>query len=484
MRRRLLWTLGGITLLSIATLGLILLTHFYFLFPSGSHLLFKWQHRWVDHMEMHTDAWAYQAGDSIHVFVSNGRGEEVDVSLFDLMGRDTLYKGRHPALFQEVRDSVAIYGTDWEASFSIPLPSHISTGWYILQLSREAFSASTTLMVIPPKKPTKPIAWCLSTNTWNAYNHWGGFSIYTPNHTPTVSFHRPQLLADPFIQNTYANHQLFYQAANKDVYLATLLDSLNLDFDVYPMEALHEGWPQLSDYQTIMISTHSEYWSREMLNHLNSYLDSGASFVNLAGNVAAYRTFLDTQTQQMSVYRKVPELWEEQDTTSIRPFGTQARFLGFHTYAPYQVIVDTSWVWKGTNLSAGDIFGEKSETYDYTYMYASVWENILGLRNKGKMGAASGLEIDKVYEGTASNWITLASGLNPYVEGHGEVYPEKLPKSWTAGHGADLGYYIHPGGGLVFSVGSMAFTGAIPHDPPIQKIIENVLRKTLEVGEN
>ncbi|MEO1588714.1 MAG: hypothetical protein AAFS00_15600, partial [Bacteroidota bacterium] len=70
------------------------------------------------------------------------------------------------------------------------------------------------------------------------------------------------------------------------------------------------------------------------------------------------------------------------------------------------------------------------------------------------------------------------------VEGHGEVYPEKLPKSWTAGHGADLGYYIHPGGGLVFSVGSMAFTGAIPHDPPIQKIIENVLRKTLEVGEN
>ncbi|MEL6134131.1 MAG: N,N-dimethylformamidase beta subunit family domain-containing protein [Bacteroidota bacterium] len=480
MRTRLFWGIGSLLLVGLVITGMFLSINFYFLSPTHSHLLFKWQHRWINHLEMHTDSWAYQAGEEIQVFVSNGRGEEVEVILFDIHHRDTLYRGKHPAGFQAVEDSVAIHGTTWEKSFVVPVPAHIPTGWYVLQLSREDLITSTTLMVVPEEVPQHRVAWFLSTNTWNAYNHWGGFSIYTPNPTSLISFRRPQLLADPYIPNTYANHQLYYQGANKDIFLAQLMDSLEIGVDVYPMEALHEGWPQLVHYTSLMISTHSEYWTREMLDNLNQYLDSGASLLNLAGNVAAYRTFLEIEHGQMRVYRKVSELWEEQDTMSIRPFGTQARFLGFHTYAPYQVLTDTSWVWEGTGLKKGALFGEESETYDYTYMYASIWENIWGLRNKGKMGAAAGLEIDKIYKDTPPHWVNLASGLNPYVEGHGEVYPEHLPQPWTAGQGADMGYYKHEGGGLVFSVGSMSFTGAIPHDKSIRKIVENVLRKTLE----
>ncbi len=36
-------------------------------------------------------------------------------------------------------------------------------------------------------------------------------------------------------------------------------------------------------------------------------------------------------------------------------------------------------------------------------------------------------------------------------------------------------YYRHPGGGIVFSVGSLTFTGNLADDPTVQRIVANVL---------
>jgi hypothetical protein len=36
-------------------------------------------------------------------------------------------------------------------------------------------------------------------------------------------------------------------------------------------------------------------------------------------------------------------------------------------------------------------------------------------------------------------------------------------------------YYQHPGGGFVFSVGSLCFTGALADDTVLQRIVSNAL---------
>jgi len=47
------------------------------------------------------------------------------------------------------------------------------------------------------------------------------------------------------------------------------------------------------------------------------------------------------------------------------------------------------------------------------------------------------------------------------------------------GQGPNLGYYLHPGGGIVFSVGSMAFTGALPYDPVLRQVVLNAIQRGL-----
>ena len=45
------------------------------------------------------------------------------------------------------------------------------------------------------------------------------------------------------------------------------------------------------------------------------------------------------------------------------------------------------------------------------------------------------------------------------------------------GPGADMVYYDHPGGGFVFSVGSLTFGGSLVVDSTIQQLMQNVLTK-------
>ena len=41
-------------------------------------------------------------------------------------------------------------------------------------------------------------------------------------------------------------------------------------------------------------------------------------------------------------------------------------------------------------------------------------------------------------------------------------------------------YYRHLGGGIVFSVGSLNFTGALADDPIVQRIVANVLEECID----
>jgi hypothetical protein len=45
----------------------------------------------------------------------------------------------------------------------------------------------------------------------------------------------------------------------------------------------------------------------------------------------------------------------------------------------------------------------------------------------------------------------------------------------NSGPAAEMVTYNHPGGGLVFSAGSMTIQGAIPVDAALQNIVSNVL---------
>ena len=113
------------------------------------------------------------------------------------------------------------------------------------------------------------------------------------------------------------------------------------------------------------------------------------------------------------------------------------------TGAPYRVKDASHWIYAGTGLKNGDLFGEKS----------------LHMRCPG---GASGHETDKVTPWTPKGTVHLAKGLNP------------------DNGGADMVYYEKPGGGQVFSAGSIAWTASIFVDDKVSKITRNVIERFLK----
>ncbi|MEM8898382.1 MAG: N,N-dimethylformamidase beta subunit family domain-containing protein [Bacteroidota bacterium] len=434
------------------------------------------------HLEMYTDQWTYEAGDTIQVFGSSFPAGEGNLRLQHVLTRES---GTIEASFslstQKVGDSTSIKGCQWDSSYGLKLPDSLQTGWFILSLSTELTKTHTSIF-IKPKLRKKEVAMFLSTNTWNAYNHWGGYSLYTKNKSHTVSANRPQPLSDPFLSNALTHHQWHYQSAEKDTYVAEFLQQEEIPFDAYSMDELESADSTLFQYPVWVLSTHSEYWSENMLVRLNHFLDKGGSLICLSGNTAAYISHLNTLGRSLTVYKTDDQLWFGADTTGLKPFGTRTHMGSFQQYAPYEVAVDSSWVLEGTGLGKGDTFGMKSMTYDYFYSYAFPIQLIKGLLRKGKLGAASGMEVDFVDpKRKIPNWITVALGRNPNAEGMGEVHPDELHiGSWDGKGGAAMGYYMTESGGLVFNASSLAFTGAIPIDTTIQQILRNVFDRALE----
>jgi hypothetical protein len=110
------------------------------------------------------------------------------------------------------------------------------------------------------------------------------------------------------------------------------------------------------------------------------------------------------------------------------------------TAAPYRTIDSSHWVFAGTGLEDGSIFGEKS-----------LHERI--------PGGASGHETDKISPSSPKNVKLLAQGMNPDKGG------------------ADMVIHEPGGGGAVFSVGSITWPASILVDDAVSKITSNVLRK-------
>lgn len=111
---------------------------------------------------------------------------------------------------------------------------------------------------------------------------------------------------------------------------------------------------------------------------------------------------------------------------------------GIMTAAPYKVVDASHWIFAGTGLRNGDLFGE-----------VTLHERI--------SGGASGHETDKRSPSSPAGTQLLAKGLNP-DDG-----------------GAEVTVHQTRSGGGVFSVGSITWVSALLADENVTKITRNVL---------
>ncbi|VTS08468.1 carboxypeptidase-like regulatory domain-containing protein [Tuwongella immobilis] len=335
-------------------------------------------------------------------------------------------------------------------------------------------------LVVAPKSPTAKIAVLASTNTWNAYNPFGGRSNYIlascmpqepivnsqqdlpryrsadygewksgPSFDP-LSFDRPEpynhipesVHSTDLIEGRQACH-----LAEAEWRLLAWLEREDFAYDFYSDAQLHDGTLDLSQYRVLVISTHPEYWSVPMFRKLRSWVfEQGGRLMYLGGNGLNCAVEFVDDGRAMVCLNSWPADRESRmhavEASEASVLGVVYTDAGAMTAAPYQVLEPGHWVFAGTGLEAGDLFGE----------------HILAQRYSG---GASGHETDKTTPHTPPGVTILARGLNP------------------DNGGAEMVCFETPSGGQVFSVGSITYPTGLLIDAITTQMTRNVLQRFL-----
>jgi hypothetical protein len=372
-------------------------------------------------------------------------------------------------------------GVGWRNTGNVVAPPE--SGLYYFFAEGESGGFFSFPWVVAPAEPTCSLAVVASTNTWNAYNNFGGRSNYInastlPEH-PTVvahvdlprytggagaehsfpdaayaplSFERPEPLnqvgrweqpSDP-IRGRQPCH-----LAAAEWRLYSWLEGERFRYDLYSEAHLHDGSLDLDRYRALVIHTHPEYWSRAMYTRVKEWVfDRGGRLVYLGGNgLDCEVEFPDASTLHFRTENEVPGgPFENRMHRSFAPtaalLGVMYTEAGAMVAAPYRVVDESHWAFGGTGLQRGDIFGA-----------ASLHERV--------PGGASGHETDKRTPSSPPGTRLLAKGMN------------------VDDGGAEMVHFETSGGGQVFSVGSITWTASILVDDGVSRITRNVLDRLL-----
>jgi N,N-dimethylformamidase len=351
--------------------------------------------------------------------------------------------------------------------------------------------------IVAPAKPSAPIAVLASTNTWLAYNNFGGRSNYINAHQlpdePVVNARQdlirytmagsfnvwgfqddeylPLSFERPEPGNVVREHEevtdpiegrLPCGMAPAEWRLLGWLEREGFAYDYYSEWQLHNGDLDLDAYQILILSVHPEYWSRQMYQRVKDWVhDRGGRLIYLGGNgLNCEVEFLDEERMRFKTHLAPstggglgmpdpnnPERYLE--SRMHRTLESEASLLGvvctetgIMTAAPYRVVDADHWIFAGTGLHNGDLFGEKS-----------LQERV--------HGGASGHETDKMSPHSPPGTVLLAKGTN-IDEG-----------------GAEIVYYETASRGAVFSVGSITYVPCLLVDDAISRITSNVIIRFL-----
>ena len=356
------------------------------------------------------------------------------------------------------------FGCGWDTSFQLLVPPEWRSGIYAARCTDPHGSDSYVVFIVKPVwEQRADIAVLANTNTWNAYNSWGGRCKYTPSgHAPVLSFERPNPLTTP-IDDGNVNH-----TTRAELWVLNWLENEGYDFDVYSDYDFHLGMDDFARYKVLILTTHPEYWTFGMLDHVEEYLAAGGNLLYLGGNGVFEQCEYVRDGDALRFEGGDPSLGR--DRWYFRNLGRPEReilgvaflnnnYLTVSAPAPYKVEMSAHPFFAGTGLSDGDLIGQIGHNGA-----ASGWE-----MDWSEPAIAGAGEVVSAWEGSdrggrPATLQVLARGTNQPVDG-----------ALTA----HMTYYTHDGGGFVFSAGSLCFGGSLALDAKLAAIVKNALNHGL-----
>ncbi len=384
-------------------------------------------------------------------------------------------------------DECSSHGCGWPASFKFKIPADWKSGYYSVSLSAEdrggqfvqrgrRTAASECFFVVRAAEPgkTSKILLQLCTNTYNAYNNWGGHCLYAFNARNKLQGHRVSFDRPPASQYDRWE-QAFVAWAESNGY--ALEYAVNSDLEFRPQ--------LLQAYKLVLSVGHDEYWSAPMRDNLEAFIAKGGNVCFFSGNTCCWQVRSEDNGRALTCWKQ----WYNNDpvfqTDDLRTLSTLwghhlvqrpenqltgVGFLwgGYHRShgqfmdgpAAFTVHRPDHWIFAGTELKRDDQFGGK--------------DTIVGYECDGcEMRLESGLPVPTGNDGTPKEFVILGSCPARWHPDDAFWY-DRFPHDRTGA--AVMSLYTK--GGTVFTCGSTDWShGLRGNDPSVMRITKNLLER-------
>ena len=419
---------------------------------------------------------------------------------------------------------------EWDLGFTYEVPTDLRSGIYAARLAAEdgRHNEEIPFYVRPADgAPTAPILFLAPTNTYLAYanerlHHDPGnqrmagllsdAEIRTWPWQEVVDAH-PELGASCYDRHPDGSGVCFSSRLRPivtmrsdfvlplsgcarhfaaDLYLIEWLERLGFPYGVATDEDLHlEGQSLLAPYRVVLTGSHPEYWTAPMLDGLEAYLAAGGKLMYLGGNGFYWVTAIDPNRPHLIEVRRGnagTRCWDSAPGESDLSLTGEPGGLWRHRGRSPQRLTGVGFAAEGWGGAPGYRRLQDSFRPEVAFIFEGIDEDEtigdFGL----VMGGAAGDEIDR-YDlalGTPPETLRLATTEGQHTD-HYQLVIEDVTQM-TPGYGgtehpdvrADLTYLELPNGGAVFSVGSINWSGSLPHngfDNNVARITANVLRR-------
>lgn len=457
------------------------------------------------------------AGPAFDGRAVNGPKRAVKGTAWDGTIQDWRMRPDHYAAIHFHRDDLTDAG--WEPSLRLPLPPDLRSGIYALKLTGRGPAHHVAFFVTPPPgRATAPVAFLASTVTYQVYATYrrrmepGPFELAMGT-LPMVDLQDLRLIAHPELgSSTYDLHpdgtgvhfvsqrrpQFNLRPTGRywnfciDVGLVDWFERNGVAYDVITDHDLHDHGPALlAPYRCVVTGCHPEYHSERMLAALEGFTLGGGRLMYLGGNGFYWRVSFDTEQPWVIEVRRAEDgtrAWVEEpgeyyhQTTG--EYGGLWRRLG----RPPNRLVGVGFIAQGFDRSSHYRLTAAAADPRVAFAMDGVAGPIIGDHGAWGDGAA-GLELDcaDLGLGTPPHALVLAGSeahTASFLTVNEEIGSNRrgIDGALSARVRADILFFETPGGGAVFSTGSIAYIGALWHptlgyDNPVSRLTLNVVRR-------
>jgi sugar lactone lactonase YvrE len=415
-------------------------------------------------IEGYADHVSAKAGQPVQVMASGDTPRSATWRLYRIgwyggAGMRDVFHGDSFALAPQpscpVAQDTGLVRCSWKPSFSFQIAPEWVSGLYLVQLIRDDHFGSYIPLVITDDRPSD-LLFQASVNTYEAYNEWGGASLY---HDATgklpwgraveASFDRP------YAEGAGSGDVLRYER-----YMAQFLEQHGYDVSYTTnLDVAHGGAASLKKHGAFLSVGHDEYWSKAERDALEQARDAGLHELYFGANTGFWQVRFADDPGDGNARRMIG--WKElaaHDPVQGAEVTTQFRsaqlgrpensLLGvmYDTWSflqfPLVVAQADHFLFRGTGLNAGD-----SIPWLVGYEEDRTWDN-----------------------GMSPPGLSVATR-TPVVSVDG------LPNR------AESSSYRAASGALVFASGTMdwslGLSNAPTSDPRVERMTANVLQEAL-----